>query len=225
MWHGSSNPVWATCRQLPCPVVPIDGHHALSHRSHTHIPHHSRDLHLERRISPSGCLGAYIGSNHLHPGNAANALRGVGRPHATRHWQQPCTSDSSAKVRSVLYFGSGPTMQRFLYCTPYEVSCLLGLVLPTASRVVKTGIEKCLCISIASKVSLGWMRYASGTTLSKKTLSILGSMVSDGLCRRHSAARACWRRDCVSPGSGTSVLAVSASMSSPASSKSGSGSC
>ena len=81
-------------------------------------------------------------------------------------------------------FRSGPTMQRFLYCTPYEVSCLLGLVLPTASRVVKTGIEKCLCISIASKVSLGWMRYASGTTLSKNTLSILGSMVSDGLCRK-----------------------------------------
>ena len=78
------------------------------------------------------------------------------------------SSDSSAKVRSVLYFGSGPTMQRFLYCTPYEVSCLLGLVLPTASRVVKTGIEKCLCISTASKVSFGWMRYASGTTLSKK---------------------------------------------------------
>ena len=83
--------LWATCRQLPCPVVPIDGHNALSHRSHTHIPHHSRDLHLERCISPNGCLGAYIGSNHLHPGNAANALRGVGRPHATRHWQQPCT--------------------------------------------------------------------------------------------------------------------------------------
>ena len=82
MGHGSSNPVWATCRQLPCPVVPIDEHHALSHRSHTHIPHHSRDLHLERRILPNGCLGAYIGSNHLHPGNAANALRGVGRPHA-----------------------------------------------------------------------------------------------------------------------------------------------
>ena len=135
------------------------------------------------------------------------------------------SSDSSAKVRSVLYFGSGPTMQRFLYCTPYEVSCLLGLVLPTASRVVKTRIEKCLCISTASKVSFGWMRYASGTTLSKKTLSILGSMVSDGLCRRHSAARACWRRDCVSAGSGTSVLAVSASMSSPSSSKSGSRSC
>ena len=129
------------------------------------------------------------------------------------------------KGRSVLYFGSGPTMQRFLYCTPYEVSCLLGLVLPTASRVVKTGIEKCLCISTASKVSFGWMRYASGTTLSKKTLSILGSMVSYGLCRRHNAARACWRRDCVSPGSGTSVLVVSASMSSPSSSKSGSGSC
>ena len=81
MWHGSSNPVWATCRQLPCPVVPIDGHHALSHRSHTDIPHHSRDLHLERRISPNGCLGAYIGSNHLPPGNPANALRG-GSNHA-----------------------------------------------------------------------------------------------------------------------------------------------
>ena len=62
-------------------------------------------------------------------------------------------------------------MQRFLYCTLYEVSCLLGLVLPTASRVVKTGIEKCLCISTASKVPFGWMRYASGTTLSKKPLA------------------------------------------------------
>ena len=62
MWHGSSKLVWATCKQLPCPVVPIDGHHTLSHRSHTHIPHHSRDLHLERCISPNGCLGAYIGA-------------------------------------------------------------------------------------------------------------------------------------------------------------------
>ena len=48
----------------------------------------------------------------------------------------------------------------------------------------------CAHVSTASKVSSGWMRYASGTTLSKKTLSILGSMVSDGLCRRHGAARA-----------------------------------
>ena len=61
--------------------------------------------------------------------------------------------------------------------------------------------------------------------LSKKTLTILGSMDSDGLCRRHSAAKACRRRDCVSPGSGTSVLAVSASLSLPSNSESGSESC
>ena len=114
------------------------------------------------------------------------------------------------------------TMQRFLYCTSYEVSCLLGLVLPTASRVVKTGIEKCLCIRIASKVFFAWYGMHQARPSLKKILSILASMDSDGLCRRHSAARAYWRRDCVT-GAGTSVLAVSASMGS--SSKSGLGSC
>ena len=39
MWHGYSNLAWATCKQLPCPVVPIDGRHALSSRSHTHTYH------------------------------------------------------------------------------------------------------------------------------------------------------------------------------------------
>ena len=132
MWHGFSNPVWATCRQLPCPVVPIDGHHALSHRSHTDIPHHSRDLHLERRISPNGCLGAYIGSNHLPPGNPANALRGVGRPHATRHWQQPCTPQEQrfvARAPKFWHRGSGWFQGNHVWKAPTS-SCHQNLFLP-----------------------------------------------------------------------------------------------
>ena len=45
-------------------------------------------------------------------------------------------------------------------------------------------------MSIADKVSLGEMGYCFGVIASRKTLTIRGSIVSDGLCLRHSAAKA-----------------------------------
>ena len=64
-------------------------------------------------------------------------------------------------------------------------------MLPTAYVVVKTGISNFLCMSIANNISLGEMAYCLGVTVSRKTLNIWGSIVSNGLCLRHSAAKAC----------------------------------
>ena len=47
------------------------------------------------------------------------------------------------------------------------------------------------CRGIANNVSLGEMVYCLGVTVSRKTLNIRGSIVSHGLCLRHSAAKAC----------------------------------
>ena len=50
----------------------------------------------------------------------------------------------------------------------HAVSCLDGVVLPTASVVVNNGISNSLCVSIANNVSLGVMAYRLGVTVSKK---------------------------------------------------------
>ena len=65
-----------------------------------------------------------------------------------------------------------------------------GSCLPTASLLVKTGISIFLRMSIANNVSFGEMAYCLGVTVSRKTLNIWGSIVSDGLCFGHSAAKA-----------------------------------
>ena len=44
------------------------------------------------------------------------------------------------------------------------VSCLEGVVLPTASLVVKTGMSNFLCMSIADNVSLGEMAHCLGVS-------------------------------------------------------------
>ena len=90
---------------------------------------------------------------------------------------------------------------------------MLGVVLPKASRVVNTGIvflggwANFLCIKVANSVSLAWMVYVFGTTLSKNTRNMRGSIVSYGLWWKHSAASACWSLDWTSLGSSSSTFA------------------